>query len=66
MVDSDRRAARIAGRWRLNIVVVLLLLLYNCSLGVSMNSVYQLSTRQLLDYRLSLLDIDGPILLQGC
>ena len=34
MVDSDRRAARIAGRWRLNIVVVLLLLLYNCSLGV--------------------------------
>ena len=30
-----------------------------------MNSVYQLSTRQLLDYRL-LLDIDGPIILQGC
>ena len=66
MVDSDRRAARIAGRWRLNIVVVLLLLLYNCSLGVSMNSVYQLSTRQLLDYRLLLLDLDGPIILQGC
>ena len=34
VVDSDRRAARIAGRWRLNIVVDLLLLLYNCSLGV--------------------------------
>ena len=37
VVDSDRRAARIAGRCRLNIVVDLLLLLYNCSLGVSMN-----------------------------